>query len=389
MIGKSYPFPTFVRTPCYSHAIDRFETSGEDVQPAVVESLLATMKRLLTWFLSRSDPTSSTECFNLLQKLYSFEGQSKSFLDSAVDFCSVSARFEDLVHILLNHFDPQPYLNSDCSKTDSVMQCLTMTLRSLSNSSVIITTAEIQALLCHPGACDEITSRSVDKKMGFDSISASKTNLMLRKPLLATTMLMLHAKLHIGAGRPSTAIRYLEWCRAHCRELLNCLRLARCRINNLILDDIAIQVDDLLTSCYERLAIAFYLQGIRRKAEDFALLAVLRHKVLSIGQFGQVNMQDLIDSFERHDGHESVLYLVRSLMKIKSLSSPPDSFLSTHILLESMEWMRDIDTDNMPFSIIRLLTKSKNILACKCTEVQNVPFCYSLVLTFRHLFNPH
>ncbi len=374
MIGKSYPFLTFLRIPCRSHAIDKLVASGKDAQPAVVESLLATMKRLLTWFLSRSDPTSSTECFNLLQKLYSFEVQSKSFLDSPADFCSVSARFEDLIPILLNHFDPQIFLNSDCSEIDSVMQCLTITLRSLCNSSSISTTAEMQALLCHPEACDEITSQSMDEKVDFDSILASKTNLMLHKRLLATTMLMLHAKLHIGVGRPSTAVRYLEWCRAHCRDLSNCLRSARCRISNLILDDIAIQVDDLLTSCYERLAIAFYLQGIRRKAEDFALLAVLRLKVLSIGQFGQVNMQDLIASFERHDGHECVLYLVRSLMKIKSLSSPPDRFLSIHILIDSMEWMRDIDSDNMAFSMIRLLTKSKNMLACKCAEFLNVPF---------------
>ena len=345
-----------------SQAVGRLVKSGAETEPALVESLLTTMTRLLRWFTCRNDPTSSAECINLLLKVYSSGVQSTSFLGWPSDFVSVSAKFEDLVPILCSHSENQSFPDSEHCQIDSVMKCLTISLQNLPELSPASTTADIQALLCSPGACDEIT---LDEEMVFDSSLSSEMHLAIQKRMLVTTMSMLHAKLHINAGRPTTAAKYLEWCRAHCRDLLNSLRSVRSRVNHLILDDIAIQVDDMLTLCYERLAVAHYLQGIRRKAEDFALLAVMKLRILNIDKFGQVNTNDLMDSFERHDGHECILYLIRSLMKMKTISTSPDRVTSQKILIEGMEWMRDIDSDDEAFCINRLLTKSKNVLACK------------------------
>lgn len=359
-----HPSLTFFAHLYSSHAIVKLAKSDQNYRPAVVESLAATMKRLLRWFLSRSDPISSTDCFSLLQKVYSFEVQPKSPLDSLYDSILVSAKFDDLVPIFRRYYDPQISLDSEHSQIDSVIIKMTTSLHTLFQSSDTKITTDVQTLLCNSNACEGSTYLTMDKREDFDSTLASETNLMLQKRMLVISMLMLHAKLHIGAGRPSTAVNYLELCRANCRDMLNCLRSARCRVNNFILDDIAIQVEDILTSCYERLAVAFYLQGIRRKAEDFALLSAMRIKVLNIEKFGQVNMQDLMDSFERNDGHECILYFIRSLLKVKYFSAPPDKFISQQ-LIERVDWINGMDTDDEKFYVNRVLTKSKNMLACK------------------------
>jgi hypothetical protein len=348
-----------------SQAVGRLVKSDAETEPALVESLLTTMTRLLRWFICRNDPTSSAECLNLLQKVYSFGVKSTYFLGSPSDLVSVSAKFEDLVPIFCSHSDTQAYPGSEHCQIDSVMKCLTISLQNLPELSPASTSADIQALLSSPGACDEITLQLMDEEIVFESSLSSEMHPAIQKRMLVTTMSMLRAKLHINAGRPTIAAKYLEWCRAHCRDLLNSLRSARSRVNHLILDDIAIQVDDMLTLCYERLAVANYLQGIRRKAEDFALLAVMKLRILNIDKFGQVNTNDLMDSFERHDGHECILYLIRSLMKMKTLSTSPGRVTFQEILIEGMEWMRDIDSDDEAFCINRLLTKSKNVLACK------------------------
>lgn len=353
-----------------SHAIDLLIKSDKPAPPEVMESLLSTMRRLLRWFVSRSDPLSAAKCLSLLQKVYSFMGQSKFVIDSASDFLSVSAKFEDLVTILSNNIDPPIFVDSgsDGLQTDSVMRCLTITFQQLCGSSFGSTSAELQTLLCQSSArCDakiETTSHSTDNIEDPDFNLVSEPNMMLQKRLATTLMLMLHAKLCIDAGQPTTAVKYLEWCRVQCRDLVNFLRSLRCHLNNLILDDIAIQVDDLLTTCYERLAAAFCLLGIRRKTEDYALLAVMRLKVLSAKTFGQIHIQDLIDSLDQYDGYECFLHHIRSLMKAKSLSTPPEKFSSRQVLIEKMRWMKDLDSDDA-FQVNRILSKPKNLLTCE------------------------
>ena len=63
-------------------AVDQLcEAEEEEVYSAVVESLISTLKRLLGWFTYHSDTVSATECFVLLQKVYSFVEQTEHPLD--------------------------------------------------------------------------------------------------------------------------------------------------------------------------------------------------------------------------------------------------------------------------------------------------------------------
>ena len=108
-----------------------------------------------------------------------------------------------------------------------------------------------------------------------ESNMIEQMNLGIERRIFIITMLMLRAKLCIDAGIPSAAVEFNGWCRTQCKQFAICLRLARCCFNCSKFDDIAIQVDEMLTMFYERLASAFSLFGIRRKAEDHALLSIL------------------------------------------------------------------------------------------------------------------
>ena len=85
-------------------------------------------------------------------------------------------------------------------------------------------------------------------------------------------------------------VEVIGWCRTQCKQFVICLRLARCCLSCSKFDDIAIQVDEMW------LASAFSLLGIRRNAEDHALLSILK----SSNSFGQIEMQDLINLIDRH-----------------------------------------------------------------------------------------
>ena len=126
----------------------------------------------------------------------------------------------------------------------------------------------------------------------------------------------------------------LGWCPVQCREFVNCLRFALYCLNSLTLDDIVIQVDDMLTMCYERLASAYCILGIRRKAEDHALLPPASLKAANLSSptsFRQVEIQELIVLIDWQDGHECFLKPIRSIMKVKSQSTSPNMIASPTI----------------------------------------------------------
>lgn len=362
-----------------SRAIDRLSESDEEAYPEVVESLLFTLKRLMLWFTYHGDQISATGCFILLQKAYSFLVQSDYLLDAVVDLLSISSKFEDLVIVCSDHVDPKAFSSSESNDLleEMIQRCLTLTSQIVGNSSVICsTTPELRDLFCRLCTCldAEIGAKSEntnDAKM-IDSVMVAQMNLGIRRRSLVTAMLMLHAKLLLHI-QPSTAVEYLGWCRVQCREFVKCLRLSRCCFNGMTLDDTAIQIDDMLTMCYERLASAFCLLGIRRKAEDHALLPVLKQQILSSNSFRQVEMQDLIELIDRHDGHECFLHLIRSLMKVKSLSSSPDTIASHHIVIKNIGSTLDFGSDDDSLRLNHIICKSKNVLACE--------FCH-------HLFMP-
>ena len=359
-----------------SHAIDRLRESDEEAYPEVVESLSSTLKRVLVWFMYHGDQISAAECFILLRKAYSFSVQSEYHLNAVIDFLSISSRFEHFAMVFRDNFYPKVFASSESKdlQEDMIQRCLTLTSQIIGKSSVKCSTSpELREILCRLCEClvadtGSNSENTTDVAM-IDSVVVAKMNLGIHRRLLVTTMLMLHAKLCIDAGKPSTAVEYLGWCRVQCREFARCLRFARCCLNSLTLDDIAIQVDDMLTMCYERLASAYCLLGIRSKAEDHALLPLLKQQILFSTSFRQVEMQELIDLIDRHDGHECFLEPIRSLMKVKSLSSSPDTITSHHITIKNMGSTIDIGSDNSSLRLNYKLCKSRNVLACEFGRV--------------------
>lgn len=351
--------------------------SEEESYPEVVESLSSTLKRLLVWFMYHGDQILAAECFILLRKAYSFSVQSEHHLYAVIDFLSMSSKFEDFAMVFCDNLYLKVFASSESKdlQEDMIQRCLTLTSQIIRKSSArCSSTPELRDLLCRLCEClvadtGSNSDNTTDVTM-IDSVAVAKMNLGIQRRLLVTTMLMLHAKLCIDAGKPSTAVEYLGWCRVQCREFASCLRFARCCLNSLTLDDIVIQVDDMLTMCYERLASAYCILGIRRKAEDHALLPLLKQQILSSPtSFRQVEMQELIDLIDRHDGHECFLEPIRSLMKVKSQSSSPDTIASHHITIKNMGSTIDIGLDNSSLGINHKLCKSRNVLACEFGRV--------------------
>ena len=188
---------------------------------------------------------------------------------------------------------------------------------------------------------------------------------MTQKQWLLTTMLTLLANMYLDAGYPASAVKYLEWCRMQCRQYARYLRSASCHFNSVPLDDISIQVDCLLTKCYEEMAHAFSRLGLRRKAEDHAMLAVIKSKVLTASGFNQISMPDLIESVEIYDEQESFVRPIRSLMRVKALSTSTDKMESQDIVAENIGHVAIPQTENRIASVNRLLCESENLLACE------------------------
>ena len=207
-------------------------------------------------------------------------------------------------------------------------------------------------------------SESSDDEDG-DPDKCSEADLMTQKQWLLTTMLTLRANMYLDAGYPAIAVKYLEWCRIQCRQYARYLRSVSCHFNSVPLDDISIQVDCLLTKCYEEMAHAFSRLGLRRKAEDHAMLAVIKSKVLTASGFNQISMPDLIESVEIYDEQESFVRPIRSLMRVKALSTSTDNMESQDIVAENIGHVAIPQTENRIASINRLLCESENMLACE------------------------
>ena len=351
-----------------SRTVDQLlSESEEDVYPEVVASLSSTLKRLMLWFIYHGDQISAAGCFVLLQNAYSLLNQSENLLNAVVDFLSIASKFDDLVLPFFDHFDTLSSSESNDLQDVPIRRCLTLTSQVFGNPSAICpVTPELSKLLCqlceYLDADTSTTHENTKDADTIDSTMAAQITLGIQRRVLVTTMLMLNSKICIDAGKPSTAVVYLGWCRIQCREFVRWLRFARRCLKSLILDDMAVQVDDMLTMCYERLARAFCLLGIRRKAEDHALLSVLKQQILSSKSFHQVEIQDLIYLIDRHDGHEGFLQLIRSLMKVTSLSLSPDTIASHLIAINNVGSKFNVDLHD---NLYRILCKTENALACE------------------------
>ena len=347
--------------------------SHEEAYPAVVESLISTLKRLMRWFMYHGDQISAARCFVSLQKATPFSNQSDITLDLVIDLLSVSSKFEDLTIAFRGHLVDSAYATTKMNDTyqEMTQRCLALTSHIVGCKSSVVssTAAELRELLrklCEfLDASTEDNGEIIDDAKTADSDMTTQMNLAIQRRIFVTTMLMLHAKLCVDVGKPSVAIEFLVWCRTQCKQLVTCLRLARSFLNSSTFDDIASQVDDMLTMCYERLASAFSLLGIRRKAEDHALLSMLKQQLVSSNSFGQIELQDLFDLIDCHNGHECLLHLIRSIMKIKCQSSSQDTLASQDITMKSIVSTTILCSVDDSLLLNRMLCKSKNAVTCE------------------------
>ena len=337
----------------------------------IVDSLLSTLKRLFCWFSCRSDSISATQCFILLQKVLSMWPQ--YFADAVSCFLLASSKFEDLVTIFRNntvflcHSDSEPFreLYSELDPVlQSVVNCTLLAAQIIDKPTDSRASALELETLSHISTELEEEIEDMSRSVNDETIESDMSlniDMMIQKQLATLTMLMLYAKLCLDSGQPMSAVQCLCSCRAQCKKFVTFLRFASRHSGYPVgFDDIAIQVDDILTMCLERLAIAFCRCGIRRKAEDFALMAVMKQQSLTNYQsVSRIKMQDLIDLIERHKLEECFLHPIRSLMKIAALSSSADKLASQHVVIE------EIEPSDQEACIYSILCKAKNVLTCK------------------------
>lgn len=278
--------PNIFVSSFFSHAVDQLSGSDEEVCSEVVESLLSTLKRLLCWFSCHGDSVSATTCFILLHKAYSFTAQPQHLVEVVSTFLSVSSKFEDLVSTFVGnatlhgHRDAMQFLESELnpqlhSLVHHVVDWVDSADQKIDTPTGSAFTQAIENSLTQIADSVEkdmqVLSENPDEEMNVDMRSG--TDLMIQKQLVATSHLLLHAKLSLNSGQPATAAKYLAWCRIECKKFVGCLRFAIGCFNHVHYNDCAMQVDDMLTICLERLAVAFCLRGIRKKAEDYSVSA--------------------------------------------------------------------------------------------------------------------
>ena len=348
------------------------DTEEEEVYPTIiVESLTSTLNRLLRWFTYHSDPILASECYILLEKIsnsFLLKEQSESkIVDVALRFLLVSSKFDDMVTLFYKHCEGKEMLSSDDGENDVIRHCLGLISCMTDDEPFSLTIAcYLEESLRQACECTEVEMEA-DMETEDEGLICMD---IIKKRLAVTTILMLYSKLCIDTGRTNSAVKFLNWCRTTCRELMRCLHSMRSHSSSdgLTLDDIAVQIDDIITSCYERLAVAFCLLGIRRKAEDNALLAALKQNVVLIENFNRISIIELSDTIEQYGGREPFLYPLRSLMKIKSLSTSADKMSALVVSVNN-----DVGCKS---NLVDVLSSSKNVLACK----------FLCAVAFSHLF---
>ena len=317
-----------------------------------------------------------------------------SILEAVSDFIAIASKFEDLSPILLN--------NSIFHGSSEAESMLSEGVRDLFGHSTL---SQPQLDLAVSHVLDSISniSRAVsDECIELDSVCQSIKSLQLISDIvelgsqiifdnteneqkdsstncgkivsftqmqsLVALSLMLNAKILITNNKPANAIQFLISCRCESRKLIKLIRFASSHIKNVLLDDMAIQADNMIVMCYERMAAAFSLLGIRRKAEDCAFSAVLKQKILNTDQpmISRISLHDLNMLIEHHGDFAGFLTSIRSLIKVKALSMSPDQIALVPILQSNMTCATDLDFgDGNTQCINKVVGVARTILTCK------------------------
>ena len=176
--------------------------------------------------MAHRDSVSTTSCFILLQKSYSFLPQPENLLEAMSSFLSVSSKFEDMVTSFHDHLGTNETFTSDDPRWESVLQCLNLTSRIIkaSNDKSETPLDDLEESLRQACATIESETLEVDSDMdGEESVQSC----MVHKRLLVTTMLMLN---RTGV---QPAVKYLSWFGHYAKNCEVPLRSARCHSNSL------------------------------------------------------------------------------------------------------------------------------------------------------------
>lgn len=345
-------------------AIDMFD---DELFPEVVQSLLLTLERLLYRFSLLGDAMSSAESFSLLQQVCSSLSQPQRIITSISAFVSASSTLEHSVPLFSNntHFrqnieaisiDEEDESDSDFTRCASA--ALNSLLHVVDNKSG--TSLEEEPVV-------EL-SNYVFKQIELvitENVETEKVMIVLQMQKIVARLWFLMSKVCLAMGKPLAALQFLCSCRQECKKQLNLFRvIGKC--HDIPLEGILEQNDDLQSMCYAEMAAAFASMGIRRKAEDYAVLAVLKRRIIrsdDCQRVSQVNVQELVDLGCDLDGLDDVLHAVRTVLRMKFLSSSPDK-----MALESLEFktgllpkMESCDAAQTH----QFVCRTKTLLSCK------------------------
>lgn len=345
----------------------------DDDTPQVIESLIATMKKLLCRFSLHGDPLSASQCFVDLQKLYSLDNREHMF-DSVSDFLWMSSKFDELATVLYRHcmFDSsrqcKSLLEEEVKQLDQEEQ-----LSVVSNCIVNLMATTVQQL-----SGNEVSHASMDPHLHcisefistmenewcIDDMDPNETwakcETIIRIQSFVVATLMLRAKMYLCSKRPESSIRCLNLCRAECKQMISLLRSTSSYVNDS--DDKLLQVDDLLSMGLERISIAFSSLGSRRKAEDNILLAVMKQNLVPIecSSMNKITFNRLIQYAESLDGMYNFFPSLRTLISIKSMSLPPDKLSNESTLFDDIQSSKHPDT-----SLMNVINRSQMLLTCE------------------------
>lgn len=336
------------------------------------------MKKLLCRFGLHGDPISSSQCLIYLQKNYSLDDQTHHIFDSVSDFLWISSKFQDLAAILLRNCvfnsiqEAKDALGATVQQLpDELMDLIPdCTVKLVANfSQQLPTQAEdmhkMERSLQQISEFMDAYSKSIGSKEPADEfdydVVCARSEAIVQIHFFVITSLMLRSQIFINTGQPERSIKCLNSCRIECKRMISLLRLPSSRLPNS--EEHVIRVDDVLSMCLERLSIAYSSLGIRRKAEDSAMLGLMKQKLISTESpsINNITFQELIGITESLGGMYNVLPSIRTLITIKSLSLSLDKFSMNSPLFD------DIDFSNFSHctSVNDKVSRSQTFLTCK------------------------
>ena len=347
--------------------------ADEEAPIQAQESIIATLKRLLCRFSLHGDPVSSSQCYINLQKIYSYNDQ-HHMLDSVSDFLWISSKFDDLATVLFRNClfrsssraryllgdEMIQRLNQD-NQYNLISNCLVDLMIATSQHLLRSQTEDSAPILDVSHSLQQI-SEFIDANLSRIDSDDSDEEIHLEDIVqiqsLIITALMLRAKIFLNEMQPETSIGYFNTCRSECKRMILLLRASSSHLYTT--EDTLAQVNELLSMGLERLAIAFSALGIRRKAEDSAILSGVKQRSISVESphFGKITFQELIENIKSLDGMYSFLPSLRTLIRTKSLSISPDKLPAKSALF-------DFSSASNAVSVNGVVNRSQTLLACK------------------------